>query len=374
MSGQRIAAPGGRHGVARPAPARRANAAGRPRLARSPPRRPDGAVPPGAPRRQGDGRDPRHPDRACAGARCENRLRPGRAGGAARSPAQRQARARRGSTDDTRDVRVPRRRAAPCCTSVARATFGRGSARTSPAGGSGPRSRQRSGPRAASTGTRLVRSSRRRSRSSGCCASTAHRRTRATRAPTGISTSGVAGAAGARPRSRPPSGRSAAGGRLRQRRAPSTATRETIPAQPSRRFARSWAGIPGRSDSRTLPGSATGSRRWSRPWPHSMSSSGSARSARASWSRRARPGISARTRSWTGASPPTRVLPCGTDAGHEAASLVADAHAHSAEVTAVEVDELMLVATFLRRPPPELRVVALEASAVAAVSHLAFAA
>ena len=70
----------------------------------------------------------------------------------------------------------------------------------------------------------------------------------------------------------------------------------------------------------------------------------------------------------------TRVLPCGTDAGHEAASLVADAYAHSAEVTAAEVDELTLVATFLRRPPPELRVVALEASAVAAVSRLAFAA
>jgi hypothetical protein len=64
----------------------------------------------------------------------------------------------------------------------------------------------------------------------------------------------------------------------------------------------------------------------------------------------------------------SRLLPCGTEAGHEAASLVADAHAHSAEATAVEVDELMLVATFLRRPPPELRVVALEASAVAAVA------
>ncbi len=108
MSGQRIAAPGGRHGVARSASARRANAACRPRVARAPARRSDGAVPPSAPRCPGDRRDPRHPDRARAGARRENRLRSGRAGGAARSTAQRQARARRGSADDTRDVRVPR--------------------------------------------------------------------------------------------------------------------------------------------------------------------------------------------------------------------------------------------------------------------------
>ncbi len=71
----------------------------------------------------------------------------------------------------------------------------------------------------------------------------------------------------------------------------------------------------------------------------------------------------------------TRTLPCGPGAHHEAAALVADAAACAPEVSAAQVDELVLVSSFLKRPPPELRVVALEPSAVAAVAgHLAFAA
>jgi DNA polymerase-3 subunit epsilon len=75
----------------------------------------------------------------------------------------------------------------------------------------------------------------------------------------------------------------------------------------------------------------------------------------------------------------SRKLPCGVDARHEAAALIADAVARVPEAApqadAVQVDELVLVSSFLKRPPPELRVVALEPSALAmAVGHLAFAA
>ncbi len=66
----------------------------------------------------------------------------------------------------------------------------------------------------------------------------------------------------------------------------------------------------------------------------------------------------------------SRTLPCGAGAGHEAAALVADATARSPDVSAAEVDELVLVSSFLRRPPPELRVVALEPAAVAEVARL----
>ena len=102
------------------------------------------AVPPGARRRLGDGRDPDRPDRPRAGARGGDGGRSRRAVGPARPPPAREALARR---------RTPRRRpgrtssatrAGRRSTSAGRATSAPGSARTSPASGSDRPSRPRS--------------------------------------------------------------------------------------------------------------------------------------------------------------------------------------------------------------------------------------
>ena len=60
---------------------------------------------------------------------------------------------------------------------------------------------------------------------------------------------------------------------------------------------------------------------------------------------------------------------CGSGAVHEAASLVAAAREADLSVAAEDADELRLVASFLRRPPPELRVTRLDASAICAVAQ-----
>jgi DNA polymerase-3 subunit epsilon len=64
-----------------------------------------------------------------------------------------------------------------------------------------------------------------------------------------------------------------------------------------------------------------------------------------------------------------RLVPRGPGAAHEAAALVADVRPSAASVAPEDVDELRLIATFLRRPPPELRVGPLEAQAICALAE-----
>jgi DNA polymerase-3 subunit epsilon len=60
----------------------------------------------------------------------------------------------------------------------------------------------------------------------------------------------------------------------------------------------------------------------------------------------------------------TRLVPLGAGAGHEAAALVAEVRRAALSRAPEDADELRLVASFLRRPPPELRVCALEVDAI----------
>ena len=62
-----------------------------------------------------------------------------------------------------------------------------------------------------------------------------------------------------------------------------------------------------------------------------------------------------------------RLVPRGPGAAHEAAALVAAAARASSSTAPEDADELRLVGTFLRRPPPELRVGALEPGAICAL-------
>jgi len=59
-----------------------------------------------------------------------------------------------------------------------------------------------------------------------------------------------------------------------------------------------------------------------------------------------------------------RLLPQGAGADREAASLVAEARRAALSRGQEDADELRLVASFLLRPPPELRVTALERRAI----------
>jgi len=63
----------------------------------------------------------------------------------------------------------------------------------------------------------------------------------------------------------------------------------------------------------------------------------------------------------------TRLVPRGSGAAHEAAALVAEARRAALSCAPEDADELRLVASFLRRPPPELRVCALEVDAICAL-------
>jgi len=63
-----------------------------------------------------------------------------------------------------------------------------------------------------------------------------------------------------------------------------------------------------------------------------------------------------------------RLVPQGPAAAHEAAALVAEAHRTMPSHAPEDADELRLVAAFLRRPPPELRVGALEVDAICALT------
>lgn len=64
----------------------------------------------------------------------------------------------------------------------------------------------------------------------------------------------------------------------------------------------------------------------------------------------------------------TRLIPLGAGAATEAAALVADAASKTGSPPAAEdTDELRLVGSFLRRPPPELQVGSLDVSAICAL-------
>jgi DNA polymerase-3 subunit epsilon len=63
----------------------------------------------------------------------------------------------------------------------------------------------------------------------------------------------------------------------------------------------------------------------------------------------------------------SRLVPRTADPTPEVAALLADAATASSSRAAEDADELRLVASFLRRPPPELRVVGLELGAIRAV-------
>ena len=65
----------------------------------------------------------------------------------------------------------------------------------------------------------------------------------------------------------------------------------------------------------------------------------------------------------------TRLLPRGFGAAHEAASLVAEAACAATSPMPEDADELRLVASFIRRPPPELRVGALTEEEVCALAE-----
>ena len=108
LTGRRIAAPGRRHGLARAPAARGPDAARRARLARALLRHRDAAVPPCAPRRRGDRRDPARAARARAGARRDDGRRPRRARGAAGAAARREALARGGRAAAARRLPLPR--------------------------------------------------------------------------------------------------------------------------------------------------------------------------------------------------------------------------------------------------------------------------
>ena len=63
----------------------------------------------------------------------------------------------------------------------------------------------------------------------------------------------------------------------------------------------------------------------------------------------------------------SRLMPQRADPTPEAAALLADAAAAPSSRAPEDADELRLVGSFLRRPPPELRVVPLRLEAVRAV-------
>ncbi len=63
----------------------------------------------------------------------------------------------------------------------------------------------------------------------------------------------------------------------------------------------------------------------------------------------------------------TRLVPRGAGALHEAAALVAETRRAALSRAPEDADELRLVASFLRRPPPELHVCALEVDAICAL-------
>jgi DNA polymerase-3 subunit epsilon len=63
----------------------------------------------------------------------------------------------------------------------------------------------------------------------------------------------------------------------------------------------------------------------------------------------------------------SRLVPRGAGAAAEAAALVADALATPASLAPEDADELRLVASFIRRPPPELRVVSLSRDEIGAL-------
>jgi hypothetical protein len=63
-----------------------------------------------------------------------------------------------------------------------------------------------------------------------------------------------------------------------------------------------------------------------------------------------------------------RLLPPGAGARVEAAAGVAAARRADRSVAAADADELGVVGSFIRRPPPEVRILPLDAEAIASVA------
>ena len=190
----------------------------------------------------------------------------------------------------------------------------------------------------------------------GSCASCGRRRTRAARGRTATSTCGDGRPLGLRHRADGARADRRARGWRAARRRRSTASRATIRARCSRGCGSAFGVSPTISGSRTRRGCATGSPRSSR------SSSGST-SWDASGAMRAclvvpalEPGM-VRAIFLAGGVVARRTVPRGGGARLEVeAGLVEVGRRLAAELEATEADELLLLAGFMRRPPPELQV------------------
>ena len=261
LTGRRVAAPGGRHGLARATAARGADEALRARAPVPLLRDVGRAVPPGAPGRRSHGRDPDRADRARPGARRRDGRRSRRPLRAARPEAARQAQPRRGSSPRRRDLRLSRRPRSAAVRGAgtrplrpsslvllrrAAAARGRGGARRARAGRvAALRERARGGPRRAAPAARAPAAGERPRHEAGPCMSISVAAARA----------GCAGASRRRT-GRFPAGRSPAAPRGRW-----TGSRATIRAMRSRACARACGGSRRISASRMPRGCATGSPR-----------------------------------------------------------------------------------------------------------------
>ena len=349
---------GGRHGLARAPPARRAHAPGRTRLAGALLRRPHGAVPPCAARRASDRGDPAGADRPRSGARRPDARRHRRARGAEGAASADEAVARRGRAVAAGGLRLPRTRRAPLY--VGRARDLRARLRSYFAGG-----RQRPAVEAALgalervdwTVSRLrarggARGAPAAPRAAASCERPQHPR------PTGMSISAAAapldvtlGADAARPapgpaaRAHAPRGRSTATSRT------TSTLRCPVLRERLRRLGREQRF----EDAARLRDRLHGAREAVTAF---ASSSACARSRRASSSPPASRGSSARTRSPVAVSP--RCASCHVVPAPPTRPRRSSPRRHGAapSMAPEDADELRLVASFLRRPPPELRVAA----------------
>ena len=219
----------------------------------------------------------------------------------------------------------------------------------------------------ASSGRRRARSSRRRSRSCASCASCGRRRTRGARGPTVHVYLRRRGERWTVTEEPARTARSRAGASRDAPRRRSPVTRATIPRPPWSSSGAASAGSRATSGSRTRRAPATASRRWSASSRACRSSTGSGRSAPAWSCPRGNPASSGRTRSPAGASPRSACCRAARACGPRRRRSSRRQRARTAPRGPEDVDELRLVASFLRKPPPELRVAALERDAICAL-------
>ena len=357
-----------RHRLARAAPPGGAHAPCRARLAGALLRRPDGAVSPCVARRPRDGRDPRRARGARPGTRRTHARGRRRARCAARSPAARQALPRRRRAEAAGGLRLPRRRRArPLRRSRPRPTHettvvlrwrspaalrrgGAGRARAGRVAGDGLRAR--GGARGAAAAARAP-SSRQRARHAA----------RPARLP-------------------PPPGRplDGDGGAHRTRPAPGQAARSRRPAgarrPPVRRRRGLAAALPGLRERRRRLGRELRFEDAARLRDRLAGLEEALDALRELERLRAlsacivvparQPGFVRAHAIAGGRVAAVRRGPRGPGAAHEVAALVAEARRVEVSIAPEDADELRLVASFLRRPPPELRVTALDPSSICA--------